>query len=32
MAMEPVEANNQVEASSRESAPQQEQRADVLPQ
>lgn len=27
MAMEPVEANNQVEASSRESAPQQEQRA-----
>lgn len=32
MAMEPVEANNQVEASSRESSPQQEQRADVLPQ
>ena len=27
MAMEPVEANNQVKASSRESAPQQEQRA-----
>lgn len=27
MAMEPAEANNQVEASSRESAPQQEQRA-----
>lgn len=32
MAMEPAEANNQVESSSRESAPQQEQRTGVVAQ